>query len=200
MHGWVAWKSGDPTAKLSGRLTFNPISHLDIFGTVILPLLLILSHSGFLIAWAKPVPINPLYFRNMRRDTLLVAAAGPAANLLMAIVSGYLYIGLYHAGVLGFIGPLQVMLRFAVTVNIVLAVFNLIPVPPLDGSRIAASILGFHRRIFHYDRYGLFLVIGLLLLFRLIQAAFGFHPLSLFLYHVARMMFGKGLFIIFSRV
>jgi Zn-dependent protease len=198
MHGFVAWKSGDPTAKLAGRLTFNPISHLDLFGTVILPLLLILSNSGFLIAWAKPVPINPLYFRNHRRDTLLVSAAGPASNLVMALFFGYLMIALHEIGVLGNLGPLQIMLRFAVTVNIVLAIFNLIPIPPLDGSRIVASIFNFHHRIFHYDRYGLFLFIGLLLFFRLIQSALGFHPLSFLLYHMSRVMFGQGLYIIYG--
>jgi Zn-dependent protease len=198
MHGYVAWRSGDPTAKMAGRLTLNPISHIDIFGTVILPLLLILSNAGFLIAWAKPVPINPLYFRNVRRDTLLVSAAGPASNLAMALAFGYLYIALHAAGVIQALGPLELMLRFAVIVNIVLAIFNLIPIPPLDGSRIVASIFNFHHKIFHYDRYGLFLFIGLLLLFRLIQATFGFHPLSLMLYYVGRVMFGNGLYIIFG--
>ena len=187
-HGWMAWKSGDPTAKLAGRLTLNPIPHIDPIGL----LMFLLVRIG----WARPVPINPLNFRNFRRDTLLVAAAGPISNFVMAFLFGYIVIALSGVADLGAVRILSAMLGFGVFVNIILALLNLIPIPPLDGSRIVASIFGFHHRIFFYDRYGMFMFLGLILLFRIIQGVFGFHPLMAMMYGVAKMMFHDGLYTI----
>ncbi len=141
-HGWVAWRLGDPTAKQLGRLSFNPISHLDPIGTIAF----IFLNFG----WAKPVPVIPRYFRNPIQGMCWVAAAGPAANLILAILSALLYKALFplliagaqHAVIAKTVAiPLIGMLRASVWINLVLCIFNLLPVPPLDGSRILAGIL-----------------------------------------------------------
>lgn len=124
-HAWAAFRLGDPTAKQLGRLTLNPIKHLDLMGTV----LIFLVHFG----WAKPVPVNPGHFRAPKRDMLLVALAGPASNLVIAAVAG---IGLRAAGGAEAGTILSSVLTYAVLINVALAVFNMLPVPPLDGSRI----------------------------------------------------------------
>ncbi|HMK34137.1 MAG TPA: site-2 protease family protein [Desulfomonilaceae bacterium] len=140
-HGYVAYRLGDPTAKLMGRLTLNPISHLDPFGT----LALILTQ---MIGWAKPVPVDPRYLRNPRRDMLWISLGGPAANLVTAILLSLVL----HAMVMVFghntgeasafvLKPLFLILFFAMQINVGLAIFNLIPVPPLDGSKILAGLL-----------------------------------------------------------
>lgn len=161
-HGYVAYRLGDPTAWRMGRLTFNPLVHIDLFGTIILPGLLLLSGSRFLFAWAKPVPVNPQYFRDRKNGMMLVAMAGPATNLAIAL----LLTGVLHAAG-GFIPPFfTAALAWAALINIVLMVFNLIPVPPLDGSRIVARFLR-GRALWQYmrlERYGLFIVFGLLFL------------------------------------
>jgi Zn-dependent protease len=140
-HGYVAYRLGDPTAKLMGRLTLNPISHLDPFGT----LALILTQ---MIGWAKPVPVDPRYLRNPRRDMLWISLGGPASNLgaavLISIVMHVLVIvfGRPTGAVSSFLlEPLYPILFYAMQINVVLAIFNLIPVPPLDGSQILASLL-----------------------------------------------------------
>jgi len=142
-HGYVAWRLGDPTAKLSGRLSLNPIRHLDPIGSVLLPvaLLLLRRFAGFpvVFGWAKPVPINPNHFRNPWRGMLWVGLAGPATNLLMALVAagigrGLIALGLTARWLLYFLGLI-------VLLSLVLALFNLIPVPPLDGSRVLAYFL-----------------------------------------------------------
>lgn len=135
-HGWVANMLGDPTAKLSGRLSFNPIQHIDQFGSVILPLFLLLSGSGFLFGWAKPVPIDDRYFKKPVRDNLLVASAGIVANLVLAALCGTFIrlSGLLGTNVISF-----VLITFFITlmqINLILAAFNLLPIPPLDGSKI----------------------------------------------------------------
>lgn len=149
-HGAMALRAGDPTAKLSGRLTLNPIPHIDLVGSIIVPLVSLLTAGQVFIAWAKPVPVNPLNFRRPRFDELLVAAAGPISNLILAALCGVIAAGLVlFAGVLGINGGLgEELLRFLVqmfylgiTLNIVLAVFNLIPVPPLDGSHVIGAFL-----------------------------------------------------------
>lgn len=139
-HGWVADKLGDPTARLSGRLTFNPLAHLDPIGT----LALIFSPVG----WAKPVPVNFNNLRRPRRDMIWVAAAGPGANLILAAVSAW-SLRLFEGGgaivesswLAGLATPLFLMLQVSVLINVALAIFNLLPLPPLDGGRIVSGLL-----------------------------------------------------------
>ena len=134
-HGYVALLNGDPTARMLGRITLNPVPHIDPVGSILLPLLLLISQSSFLIGWAKPVPVNPLNFRNYRWGEFAVSAAGPVSNLaLAAIFSVLLRLGLENPG-------LTQLAYFGVSINIILALFNLIPIPPLDGSHILALVL-----------------------------------------------------------
>ena len=163
-HGKVALWRGDTTARDAGRLTLNPLPHIDIFGTIIFPLILVLTHSPVLFGWAKPVPINPWRFKEVKKDMALVGAAGPASNLLLAIGAGILFRLSFRW--FGPSNPLSQALFFGVFINLVLAFFNLIPIPPLDGSRI---VLGFlptdaaaqYSRI---ERYGFIIIFGLLFL------------------------------------
>lgn len=164
-HGWVAWRLGDPTAKNMGRLTLNPISHLDPVGTIAF----IILRFG----WAKPVPVNPSYFKNPLKDMLWVAAAGPATNMLLAVVSALLYKTLIQviSGMqatellLAIIPPVLGMLYASVWINLVLCVFNLLPVPPLDGSRILTGILppAMARSYLRVERYGFIVLLVLML-------------------------------------
>lgn len=133
-HGWMAYKLGDPTAKYSGRLTLNPLAHIDPVGTIILPILLIISGSPILFGWAKPVPVNFLGLNNPKKDISLVGLAGPIANIILAIL-----ISLIIKTKITFL-PVQILEQFMV-LNLVLATFNLIPIPPLDGSRVAMGLL-----------------------------------------------------------
>lgn len=143
-HGWVAWRLGDPTAKAAGRLSLNPLKHMDPIGTLVL----FLTQA---VGWAKPVPVNPTYFRNPRQDMMLVGLAGPVANFILAFGMAFLYRILPHflSGMYPLLGPLTLdfgkifstMLYIGVQINIGLALFNLLPIPPLDGSRILAGIL-----------------------------------------------------------
>ncbi|NWF52796.1 MAG: site-2 protease family protein [Nitrospirae bacterium] len=150
-HGLVAYKCGDPTAKMMGRLTLNPLAHIDPIGTVIVPLMLfIISKGTFIFGTAKPVPVNFYNLRNPRRDSALVSAAGPAVNILIAFFSILILIFIYktftvfvHSIFIGqkIIIPLNKMLLYSVSFNIFIAAFNLLPVPPLDGGRIVTSLL-----------------------------------------------------------
>lgn len=135
-HGYAALLLGDPTAKRARRLTLNPLAHVDPFGSVILPLLLVLTNSPVLLGWAKPVPFNPGYFSDPRRGVMVVGAAGPLSNFATSIASALLFrlIGPAAPILSGF------LLMFCAT-NLILGIFNLIPVPPLDGSRIVMGIL-----------------------------------------------------------
>jgi len=135
-HGYAAYKLGDNTAKFMGRLTFNPLAHIDLFGTIILPLALIITRAPFVVGWAKPVPVNFLNLRNPRKHMMLVGLAGPLANFLLA---GFLYLVLY-TGVISSLGLIRFIFNVFL-INIVLGAFNLIPVPPLDGSRILLGML-----------------------------------------------------------
>lgn len=136
-HGYIAEKLGDPTARLAGRLTFNPLKHVDIFGSVLLPLLLFFGSSPVMIGWAKPVPYNPYNLRDQKHGPLKVALAGPFSNILLAIIFGLLV----RFGVPYLPAQMVWLLAIVVLTNISLAIFNLLPIPPLDGSQILGLIL-----------------------------------------------------------
>ena len=165
-HGWVARQLGDDTAYLMGRLTLNPLKHIDPVGTILVPLILILT-VGFAFGWAKPVPVNFNNLRNRRRDTALVAVAGPFANLLMAIAWALIakLASLLPDSIAMLTSPLILMSMFGMIINAILMVFNLIPIPPTDGGRIATSLLpprlGY--QLSRVEPYGLFIIVALLL-------------------------------------
>jgi Zn-dependent protease len=183
-HGWAAKRMGDPTAFDLGRVSLNPLAHIDPIGTVVLPLMLVLVGAPA-FGWAKPVPVNPYNLRHPRRDNLFISAAGPAANLLTSVAAMVLLLVLKFTvpGVRAFLQspalfrailpqgfyPLQglaLILYFAVLINIYLAVFNMIPIPPLDGSGILLGVLS-DKAAARYDKirpYGFFIVLGLLYL------------------------------------
>ena len=136
-HGFAALMQGDKTAEYQGRLTLNPIKHLDLFGSILLPLFLAVTNAGFIIGWAKPVPFNPYNLRNQKWGESIVAAAGPLSNLILAIVFGLIIRFGYGYLPVSFLSIAMVV----VIINLVLAVFNLVPIPPLDGSKILFSLL-----------------------------------------------------------
>jgi Zn-dependent protease len=158
-HGWVADRLGDRTARLQGRLTLNPLAHLDPIGTLAIILI------GF--GWAKPVPVDYRYLRNPRRDMMIIAISGPASNLLLAVaIMGALQLFPWHlvgADAKWLVEPVSLMLRTGVWVNVVLAVFNLVPIPPLDGSRVVSGLLPL-RQALVYNRLEPF---GFLIIFAL---------------------------------
>ncbi len=159
-HGLAAYKFGDPTAKLAGRLTLNPIKHIDPVGLLVL-------FVTRMIGWAKPVPVDPRYFKHPRRDMMWVALAGPASNLSLAVVFALIY--KFAGGYLvssEALYPLRFMLEVAVWINVGLAVFNLIPIPPLDGGRVVAGLLP-PDKANEWDKveqYGFIIVLGLVFL------------------------------------
>lgn len=138
-HGYAAEGLGDPTARLSGRLTLNPFSHLDLMGSFVVPVLLALIPGGIVFGWAKPVPYNPYNIRNQRWGEVWIAFAGPLTNLVIALIFGFV---LRFATELGLNQASFDLVSLIVLINIILAVFNLVPVPPLDGSKILFAILG----------------------------------------------------------
>lgn len=164
-HGWVAKRLGDPTAMMMGRLTLNPFKHIDLVGTVVVPIILLLL-GGFIFGWAKPVPVTWSNLRNPKRDMALVALAGPASNLLMALFwAAVAKIGLMTATAMPMIGlPLFYMGGAGIFINIALMVLNLLPLPPLDGGRVVSGLLP-GPLSYKFDRiepYGFFILLGLL--------------------------------------
>lgn len=161
-HGWVALRYGDATAKLAGRLTLNPLKHVDPVGTVLVPGFLLLL-GGFIFGWAKPVPVNFANLRSPKRDMIWVAIAGPGANLLMAIIWGLLgHLAYYLPEYAGL--PLMYMAVAGLYINAVLMLINMIPIPPLDGGRVAVGLLpsALARPYSQLEPYGLFIMLALL--------------------------------------
>jgi Zn-dependent protease len=150
-HGYMALRLGDPTAKLMGRLTLNPVPHIDLIGSVFIPLFSLLTAGTVFIAWAKPVPVNPANFSRPRRDDVLVSIVGPGSNLVLALICSLavIVVNAAGAGIMGVLPPSAVdgiefllnMFYGGIQLNIILAVFNLIPIPPLDGSHVLAAFL-----------------------------------------------------------
>ena len=161
-HGWIASKLGDHTARMMGRVTLDPTKHIDPIGTIAIPLVLLLSSSGFIFGWAKPVPINFNALRNGKNGMIWVALAGPGANIVMAVCWLFLMIIAINMN----IALLIEMGRIGILVNCVLAVFNLLPIPPLDGSRVISALLP-NRLAYQYnqlEQYGLYILLGLMFL------------------------------------
>ena len=167
-HGWVADKLGDDTARWMGRLTLNPISHIDPFGTILIPLVLLVIGAPFLFGYAKPVPINFNKLRNPKRDMVWVALAGPLTNLALALISTFILWVAFHMpeGLRWFAEPLAMMCQASILINVVLFIFNLIPLPPLDGGRVAVGLLPgpWAYQLSRLEPYGFFIIIGLLVL------------------------------------
>lgn len=184
-HGFMAEHFGDDTARNAGRLTLNPIKHLDLFGSIILPAVLILSKAGFLFGWAKPVPYNPNNLSNRKWGTIAVAAAGILANLTIAIIFGILIRIAPSLGFPSFDPFLQIsfykITSIIVLINLALAVFNLIPIPPLDGSKIFFSFLpeSAFSFIAVYEQYSFFLLLIFIIFFSNYLS-----PILLYLFHL----------------
>jgi Zn-dependent protease len=185
-HGYVSYRLGDPTAKMQGRLSLNPIKHVDPFGTVLLPLLLWFGGAP-VFGYAKPVPINPAYYRDYRKGMLLTGLAGPATNLLLALSAGMvvraislgggLVVGFASNGAISVLGWIMYGFYYFAMLNLVLMFFNLIPIPPLDGSRVLpvflsdAALLKYHQ----VERYGILIFFGALVI---LPRVLGFSPLD----------------------
>ena len=165
MHGLVALNFGDRTAERAGRLTLNPIPHIDLFGTILLPALLIFTGSPILFGWAKPVPVNPLNFSNIRRGELFVSAAGILANFGLAAIAAIIY-HILNGLPQQFPYLIGALLRFTVTINLVLGVFNLFPIPPLDGSKVLLSQLPYNlaKEYQKLEQYGFLLLLIFLMI------------------------------------
>jgi Zn-dependent protease len=159
-HAYVAYRHGDDTAKRSGRLTMNPLAHLDPMGTI----MIFLVHFG----WAKPVPVNPYNLRNPKRDMMWISAAGPLSNMLLAFISGLLLRLISTAGMMperhSITGIFVIMVVWSLQINLALAIFNILPIAPLDGSKILFGLLParFAKHIYLLERYGPFVLMGLI--------------------------------------
>ncbi len=181
-HGYAARALGDPTAERLGRITMNPLRHIDPFGTILLPGILILMKSGFLFGYAKPVPVNFGNLRDPKRDMVLVAAAGPGMNLLLALIAAILYHGvdlLPEASQAWFADNLKNAVQF----NVLLAVFNMLPIPPLDGGRVAVGLLplALAVQLAKLERVGILIVMGVFMLLPIVsqELGLGFDPVGI---------------------
>jgi Zn-dependent protease len=179
-HGVAAYAFGDPTAKNQGRLTLNPLKHIDLFGSIILPLLLVITHAGFVFGWAKPVPYNPYNLQNRRLGEFCVSIAGVVTNLVIAIIFSFV---VKFAVALGLSESAIILMIYIVFLNTALAIFNLIPIPPLDGSKILFTLVPY--RYEHHlqalEKYGFyFLIVVIIFLGEYISKAV-FWVLDLFL-------------------
>lgn len=158
-HGYAAYVLGDPTARRARRLTLNPLAHLDVVGSIVLPLVLVLVNSPVLLGWAKPVPFNPAYFKDPRRGIMIVGAAGPLTNFVAALLSALVF---------RYVAPLPqlvaLFLLFFCATNLILGIFNLIPIPPLDGSRIVMGFLpdNLLRPYMQLESFGFIIIFALL--------------------------------------
>jgi len=179
-HGWVAWRLGDDTAHRLGRVTFNPLKHIDVFGTLLLPAAMYFS-TGFLFGWAKPVPVVFSRLNRPRSGMVWVALAGPGINLALAFMSAWLM--RWTPVVPEPVGEWVLSaLEYSLIINVVLAVFNMVPLPPLDGGRVAVGLLPdvLARPLAGLERWGLFILIGVLFILPLVGGKLGYHvnPLS----------------------
>lgn len=186
-HGYVAYKRGDPTAKLMGRLTLNPVSHIDIFGSIVLPLVLMISGAP-IFGWAKPVPVNSARLYKPKTDMLWVSLAGCAANFLLAIIAsiGMVLIRKFAASDISVLVPVYQILQTVLIINIVLPVLNLIPIPPLDGSRVVYYLLPRDLAI-QYDKIGMY---GFIIIFVLLFTGILWKIISPVIYFLIALLGG----------
>ena len=186
-HAWVSYRLGDPTAKLMGRISLNPISHMDLYGTVLFPLFLILIRSPFIIGWAKPVQFDPYNLKNPRRDTALISLAGPASNLLLALLLSFILRLLQNPFSLSFI-LVNNILPTIIYLNVLLAIFNLLPIHPLDGGKILVGVLP-KKDAYELDKflrkYGMFI-----LFFLIFPSIRGVSPISFILSPILKFILG----------
>ena len=192
-HGYAANALGDPTARLQGRLTANPLVHIDLLGSIIIPAFLFFTQAGILFGWAKPVPYNPYNLSNQKWGEALVAAAGPATNLLLALI----FSGIIRASAVLDISDTFIQASwYIVYINILLALFNMLPVPPLDGSKILTAFLPFrlqqqYRQFAEWiERYGLFAMFAFIFIF----ITFLSDPFFVFVSSVVELMTGIGMY------
>jgi Zn-dependent protease len=163
-HGAMAYYFGDPTAKNLGRLTLNPLKHIDLFGSIILPLILVVSGTGFIFGWAKPVPYNPYNLRNRKLGEFCVSIAGVLTNSIIAIIFAVV---INFASVLNLSESVTYLLQYIILVNLILGVFNLFPIPPLDGSKILFTLVPyrFEKQLIALEKYGFYILIIFIIFF-----------------------------------